>query len=67
MLTERLPAWRRAGDHGSDLQECDDQSGGNEQIPEDALCAGLQLQDGADLKGLQHASLRQVTHIFPSI
>lgn len=45
------------GNHGSNLQECDDQSGGDEQIPEDAFCAGLQLQDGADLQGLQHASL----------
>lgn len=42
------------GDHGSNLQECDDQSGRDEQIPEDALCAGLQLQNGADLQGLRH-------------
>lgn len=53
-----------AGDHGSDLQECDDESGGDEQIPEDALCAGVQLQNGADLQGLQHTSLRQVTLIM---
>lgn len=46
-----------AGDHGSHLQERDDQSGRDEQIPEDSLCAGLQLQDGADLQGLQHTSL----------
>lgn len=37
------------GDHGSNLQECDDQSGGDEQIPKDTVCAGLQLQNGADL------------------
>lgn len=46
-----------AGDHGSDLQECDDESGGDEQISEDPFCAGLQLQNGADLQGLQHTSL----------
>lgn len=53
-----------AGDHGSHLQERDDQSGRDEQIPEDSLCAGLQLQDGADLQGLQHAALWQVTALF---
>lgn len=46
-----------AGDHGSHLQERDDQSGRDEQIPEDSLCAGLQLQDRADLQGLQHTAL----------
>lgn len=46
-----------AGDHGPDLQKCDDQSGGDEQIPENALRTGLQLQDGADLQGIQYASL----------
>lgn len=56
MSTESSSAWC-AGDHGSDLQKCNDQSGGDEQIPEDAVCAGLQLQDGADLQGLQHTSL----------
>lgn len=54
-----------AGDHGSNLQERDDQSGGDEQIPEDPLRPGLQLQDGADLQGLQHAALRQVKHMSP--
>lgn len=52
----------RLGDHGSNLQECDDQSRGDEQTPEDALCAGLQLQDGADLQRLQHAAVWQVKH-----
>lgn len=56
MFTESSSAWC-AGDHGSDLQKCNDQSGGDEQIPEDVVCAGLQLQDGADLQGLQHTSL----------
>lgn len=53
-----------AGDHGSHLQERDDQSGRDEQIPEDSLCAGLQLQDRADLQGLQHTALWQVTAWF---
>lgn len=51
------------GDHGPNLQKCDDQSGGDEQIPENALCTGLQLQDGADLQGIQYASLWQVKHM----
>lgn len=46
-----------AGDPGSYLQECDEQTAGDEQSPQDAFSLDLQLQGQEDLQGLQHAYL----------